>query len=395
MRAIIPNIVQCRKFASCLHESNTVYKEDTMSIAHAVGAAVNNKSYFLALNRIGSVGSRTVSKLLKRWPSLDQLFGLSAEQMENAGLPTKLATAIAGFDFKAIEADWLWEKGEDHHLLTWSDPTYPALLKEIHDPPPVLYAIGNLDSFNQPTVAMVGTRKPSVTGSETAWRFAYELASKGISVVSGLALGIDAQAHSGCLAAKGKTIAVMGTGIDCIYPRRHLGLAAQIKENGLLLSEFPLQSSPIAGHFPLRNRIISGLSLATLVVEAAIKSGSLITARLACEQNRDVLAIPGSIYNPQSKGCHLLLQEGAKVVTSTQDVLDELGIVDKQASTELSLKLASENKNLVKCIGFEVTTIDQMVTRSGFKLEKVVCYLAELELLGIVRAVSGGYTRCL
>lgn len=356
---------------------------------------MNNKSYLLALNRIGSIGPRTVAKLLNRWPQLDELFKLSSEQKQEAGLPLKLAEAITHFDIKQIEADWRWETAQDHHLLTWFDKEYPPLLKEIHDPPPVLYAIGDLNCFDQPSIAMVGSRKPSVTGSETAWRFAYELASQPITIVSGLALGIDAQAHSGCLAAKGKTIAVMGTGIDCIYPRRHQGLAAQIKENGLLLSQFPLKSPAIAGHFPLRNRIISGLSLATLVVEAAVKSGSLITARLACEQNRDVFAIPGSIYNPQSKGCHLLLQEGAKVVTSVQDVLDELGMPGKLEETQSVFKLAMENKNLVKCMGFEVATIDQIVVRSGFSLERVVCQLAELELLGIVRAVPGGYTRCL
>jgi DNA processing protein len=272
---------------------------------------MNNKHYLLALNRINKIGPRTVAKLLKRWPNLEELFQLTATQMEQAGLPKLMAAAIAAFDLRLVDADWRWAERAHHFLITWVDSEYPALLKEIHDPPPVLYAMGDLSSFQQPMVAMVGSRKPSVTGSETAWRFAFELAAKNITIVSGLALGIDAQAHSGCLEAKGKTIAVMGTGIDCIYPRRHVGLAAKICENGLILSELPLQSPPIAGHFPRRNRIISGLSLATLVVEAAIKSGSLITARLACEQNRDVLAIPSSIYNPQAKGCHHLLQHVA------------------------------------------------------------------------------------
>lgn len=355
---------------------------------------MNNKQYFLALNRINNIGTRTVAKLLKRWPNLEELFQLSAQQMEAAGLPKIIATAISSFDLQLIEADWRWAESKSHFLITWVDPEYPPLLKEIPDPPLVLYAMGNLSGFQQPMVAMVGSRKPSVTGSETAWRFAFELAAKNITIVSGLALGIDAQAHSGCLEAKGKTIAVMGTGIDCIYPRRHERLAAKICENGLILSELPLQTPPIAGHFPRRNRIISGLSLATLVVEAAIKSGSLITARLACEQNRDVLAIPSSIYNPQAKGCHHLLQQGAKLVTCSDDVLEELGITNDQQEPNVVFTLASENKNLVKCIGFEVTTIDQIIVRSGFSVEKVVCDIAELELQGIVRAVPGGYTRC-
>ncbi len=355
---------------------------------------MNNKSYFLALNRIHAVGPRTVIKLLARWPNLAELFQFSMIQMEQAGLPISLANAIATFDFAQVDADWRWQETKNHFLLTWDDPEYPPLLKEIHDPPPVLYAIGDLSSFGRPTVAMVGSRKPSITGSETAWRFAFELAEKNITIVSGLALGIDAQAHSGCLAAGGQTIAVMGTGIDYIYPRRHVSLAAKICENGLLLSELPLQSPPIAGHFPRRNRIISGLSLSTLVVEAAIRSGSLITARLALEQNRDVLAIPGSIYNPESRGCHHLLQQGAKLVASSDDVLDELRIEHNQDDSELVVALARENKNLVKCIGFEVTSVDQIIVRSGLTVDKVVCDLAELELQGIVRAVTGGYTRC-
>ena len=355
---------------------------------------MNNKDYLLALNRIYSVGPRTVAKLLKRWPNLRELFELSASQMEQAGLPKAIATAIASFDISEIEADWRWQEALNHFLLTLGDADYPTLLKEIPDPPPVLYAVGNVSCFRQPTVAMVGTRKPSVTGSETARRFAFELAKKNITIVSGLALGIDAQAHSGCIEAQGRTIAVMGTGIDCIYPRRHGKLAEKICENGLLLSEFPLQSSPIAGHFPRRNRIISGLSLCTLVVEAAVRSGSLITARLALEQNRDVLAIPGSIYNPEAMGCHHLLQQGAKLVTSSADVLDELGIGYEQGAIEFEFTLASENKNLVKCIGFEVTTVDQIITRSGLSIEEVVCNLAELELQGMIKAISGGYMRC-
>ncbi len=355
---------------------------------------MNNKDYLLALNRINPIGPRTVAKLLKRWPRLEELFQLSAHQIEKAGVPAVIAAAIKKFDWKEIEADLRWQEAPNHFLLTLGNADYPRLLQEIPDPPSVLYAIGDVSCFRQPTVAIVGSRKPSVTGSETAWRFAFELAKKHITIVSGLALGIDAQAHSGCIEAQGKTIAVMGTGIDYIYPRRHVKLAEKIGENGLLLSEFPLQSPPIAGHFPLRNRIISGLSLCTLVVEAAIRSGSLITARLALEQNRDVLAIPGSIYNPEAMGCHHLLQQGAKLVTTSADVLEELDIECEQRSLEFAFTLATENKNLVKCIGFEVTTVDQIITRSGLSIEEVVCNLAELELQGIVKAISGGYMRC-
>ncbi|MCL9684791.1 DNA-processing protein DprA [Legionella maioricensis] len=357
---------------------------------------MNNLRYYLALNRMKQIGPRTVSKLEKRWPDLHEMFQLSAHELESAGLPPLLAQTIAGFDLKQVDADFHWqEAGENHHLLTWNCKNYPALLKEIADPPVVLYAKGKLSCLDSPKLAIVGSRNPSVTGSENAKQFAKELAHYPLTIVSGLALGIDAQAHIGCLEALGQTIAVLGTGIDCIYPRRHIKLAEQITHNGLLISEFPLKSPPIAGHFPRRNRIISGLSLCILVIEAAIKSGSLITARMALEQNRDVLAIPGSIHNPLARGCHHLLQQGAKLVTSVNDVLDELRIEHHQLTAEKPIfSLASGNENLVKFIGFEMTSVDQIIMRSGCSVEQVTGELAKLELLGTIRSVPGGYMRC-
>ncbi|KTC76763.1 protein smf [Legionella brunensis] len=356
---------------------------------------IKNRAYLIALNKIPFIGPRTTAKLLHSWPNLEEIFRIPSPQLEQMGFSTRVAHAISQFDFKTVEADIRWQETDDHHLLTLEDENYPHLLKEIADPPTVLYGIGDLSCLQQPTVAMVGSRKPSVLGSETAWRFASELAANQLTIVSGLALGIDAQAHGGCLSVCGKTVAVMGTGIDCIYPRQHAALAEKISQTGLLLSEFSLKTPPMAGHFPRRNRIISGLSLATLVVEAAIKSGSLITARLALEQNRDVLAIPGSILNPQARGCHYLLQQGAKLVTSIQDIMDELNLDRKQViETNAILSLATDNKNLVKFIGFEITTVDQIIARSGLGLEEVVSSLARLELKGIVKAVPGGYMRC-
>lgn len=356
---------------------------------------MNNSYYFLALNRINDIGPRTVMKLLSKWPDLHEMFQLSTNELEKAGLPLKMAQAIGYFNFDEVKADLDWQSNPNHHLITWNDEHYPTLLKEIHDPPIVLYAQGDLACFQQDSIAMVGSRKPSITGSETAKYFAAELASNNLTITSGLALGIDAQAHAGCLEANGKTIAVMASGIDLIYPRQHCNLAEKIAQNGLLLTEFPLKTQPKAGHFPRRNRIISGLSLITLVVEAAIKSGSLITARLALEQNRDVLAIPGSIHNPQARGCHYLLQQGAKLVASIQDIFDELDLKNKPVMARNSLQsLASDHRNLVKCIGFEITTVDQIIIRSGLSIEKVVCDLAALELQGVIKAVSGGYMRC-
>lgn len=357
---------------------------------------MNNKNYLIAFSHMDKIGPRTVAKLLTHWPDLSQLFNRSADELLQLNIPKTQAVAIASFNLQQIEADLHWEEADGNHLLTWCDPSYPALLKEIPDPPLVLYAQGDLTSLCQPAIAVVGTRKPSITGRETARQFSFELASRGVAIVSGLALGVDAQAHQGCLDAHGKTIAVMATGIDCIYPRSHSKLAQLICQNGLLISEFPLKSAPVAGHFPRRNRIISGLSLATLVVEAATKSGSLITARYALEQNRDVLAIPGSIYNPNSRGCHYLLQQGAKLVTSCDDVLNELGFeLQPISTTNPPVRLADEKANLVQYVGFETTTVDQLIARSGLTYELVMCSLANLELQGFIKMVPGGYTRCI
>lgn len=357
---------------------------------------MNNLKSLLALNRMSKVGPRLVARLQKRWPDLAELFGLTQRLLEKAGLPPWLAKAISDFDFQRVEEDLNWlSKDKDNHLFGWDCEAYPPLLKEIPDPPLVIYLQGQLSALTKPTLAMVGSRKPSITGSENARQFAKELSAYGITIVSGLALGIDACAHLGCLDASGQTIAVMGTGIDCIYPASHRSLASQITQNGLLISEFPLKSPPTAGHFPRRNRIISGLSLCTLVVEAALKSGSLITARMACEQNRDVLAIPGSIHNPLAHGCHHLLQQGAKLVSCVKDVLDELRI-DYQANTKEIAKPSLDNElsNLVQFLGFETTSIDKLISRSGYSIEQVTSELAQLELEGKVRAVAGGYMRC-
>ncbi len=355
---------------------------------------ITNRQALLALNRISAVGTRSYFKLQQHWPKLGEIFSASMDELQYAGLNSNAAQAVLEFNLNDIQEDLLWESQENHHLITLADHVYPPLLKEIYDPPMVLYARGQLSCFQQPGLGIVGTRYPSPSGAETARKFAYELAQQGITIVSGLALGIDGQAHHGCLAAIGKTIAVMGTGIDTIYPYAHRKLAEEIAQNGMLISEFPLKSSAKAGHFPRRNRIISGLSLAILVVEAAIRSGSLITARLALEQNRDVLAVPGSILNPQARGCHYLLQQGAKLITSSADVLESLGFLMNSTTNKTSYGLASDDENLVKFIGFEVTTVDKILERSGLGIEVVTCELADLELQGIVKAVSGGYVRC-
>ena len=357
---------------------------------------MSNLPYLIALNQINGAGPKTITALRRRWPDLSTLFALNLHQMHENKIPFPIAQQIHSFNLESIEYDLDWATQESNHILTIEDDRYPALLKEIADPPTVLYAKGNINALNLQAIAVIGSRKPSINGENHAFEFAKALSLSNLAIVSGLALGIDAKAHQGCLQAQGSTIAVMGTGLQHIYPRRHLKLAQEICENGLLISEFPLITPPKAGHFPRRNRIISGLSLATLVVEATIKSGSLITARLALEQNREVLAIPGSIHNPAARGCHHLLQQGAKLVTRVEDILEELcnhatpTACDSQISCE---NLATDAQKLVQCLGFDLSTVDELCARSGFSLENTTTHLAQLELLGLVKTVMGGYIK--
>ncbi len=356
---------------------------------------MSNKISLLALNRLAGLGPIGIKKLQRRFPDLNELFGLSAQELIALGITSKLAHTLKQDVRHAIEADLSWENAHPtHHILTWDDAHYPSLLKEIHDPPPVLYAIGDITCLTHPCLlAMVGTRKPSATGRDIAWQFAYELAAHHIHIVSGLALGIDAQAHMGSLAAAGSTIAVMATGIDTIYPHTHQKLASEIGEKGVILTEFPLKTSPNPRHFPRRNRIISGLSLATLVVEAAIKSGSLITARFALEQNRDVFAIPGSIHNPQAQGCHHLLQQGAQLITTVQDILEQFSHKQAAYSAWPASTMLDIEQPLMQWIGFETTSFDLILQRSQYAVDELACALTELELEGLIQAVPGGYAR--
>lgn len=356
---------------------------------------MDNIPYLLACNRIPHLGPRSMALCWKIWPNLADFFSASSADLTEVGLPTTVIQAIHNFDFKTIEAELAWMTEPQHHLLIYGTPQYPALLAEIADPPPILYAQGDLNCLTQPTLGVVGTRNPSATGSETAWRFAHELVEVGLTIVSGLALGIDAQAHRGCLSAGGRTIAVMGTGINTIYPSRHQALAAEIAATGLLLTEFPFHSPPLAHHFPQRNRILSGLSSALLVVEAALRSGSLITARYAMEQNRDVFAIPGSIYHTQSRGCHRLLQQGAGLVTTPQELLEEMHLYDQSGIKNISIfPEICDNSNFLRYIDFALTTIDQIVEYSGLSVDDVLRNVIELELQGLIEVVPGGYMRC-
>lgn len=292
---------------------------------------------------------------------------------------------------------------EKYQTIHIDDAIYPKLLKEIANPPAVLYAIGNIDLLNTPQIAIVGTRKPTINGREIAKHFAASLAKAGFTITSGLALGIDAASHEGALHVQGSTIAVLGNGLDYNYPKSHHHLQSTIAKQGLLISEFPPTTAPRAENFPRRNRIISGLSLATLVIEAAVKSGSLITANFACEQGREVFAIPGSIHNPQARGCHALIKNGAKLIETVSDVLEELqpllqfqlDLTQPAHNIEkLSLSRLDKNlSNMLKYVDFSPTPIDVVVKHCNEEHDTVFAALVQLELAGYIVSSPMGYIR--
>lgn len=294
---------------------------------------------------------------------------------------------------------WLQDKPTERAIVTLGDSDYPTALLDTDDPPLLLYAIGQIAHLRQlhahQAIAIVGSRNPTPQGRLNAREFASSMASCGLTVVSGLALGIDGAAHEGALqgARPGQlaTIAVVGTGLDRVYPKQHLGLAHSIAAQGLILSEYPLGTPPLNANFPKRNRLISGLSQATLVVEAALQSGSLITAKQALEQGRDVFAIPGSIHSPLSKGCHALIQQGAKLVESAQDVLEELRWPDAPVqSLQHPAQTASADQGLLAQMGHDPIGLDALQARCGLPTADLQAQLLELELAGQVARLPGG-----
>lgn len=289
---------------------------------------------------------------------------------------------------------WLAQEPGQREVLTLGDPAYPAALLQIEDPPLLLYRMGRLAQPPQRALAMVGSRNPTPQGVQHARRFARSFAQAGVTVVSGLALGIDGAAHEGALEGAAAdaiaTIAVVGTGLDRVYPSRHLELAHRIAERGMILSEYPLGTPPLAHNFPRRNRLIAGLSQGTLVVEAALESGSLITARCAAEQGKEVFAIPGSIHAPQSRGCHALLRQGAKLVESAQDVLEDLRFVLPAAPAPLNAEEPEGDNALLEALGHDPMGLDALIARTGIPAPLLQAQLLELELAGQVARLPGG-----
>jgi len=360
---------------------------------------------WLRLALTPGVGNTTARKLLTAFGSAQAIFEQSSATLQKLG-SDKLASSLRS-EPPSVAAqlqtttDWL-KAGDDRRIAVLGDTAYPAALLDIEDPPLMLYMLGTLASHADTatttianSLAIVGSRNPTPQGESNARQFARAFGGAGICVVSGLALGIDGAAHDGAMLGGGETIAVVGTGLDRVYPKRHLDLAHRIARQGMLISEFPLGTPPLTANFPKRNRIISGLSRGTLVVEAALQSGSLITARLAAEQGKEVFAIPGSIHSPQSRGCHALIKQGAKLVEVAQDVLEELRLVPAVSGAALEAGEADEavsarDDPLLAALGFDPVNLDALQARTGLDTAHLQAGLLELELDGQVARLPGG-----
>ncbi|HVF64500.1 MAG TPA: DNA-processing protein DprA [Casimicrobiaceae bacterium] len=340
-----------------------------------------------------SVPQPVAVALLQRFGSAEGIFAATHAQLTQAVPPPLAARILAHPDAGVFERTRAWLDHPDHHLLAWDDDDYPHALLELGDAPPVLFYRGRRDALNTPAIAIVGSRHATPQGVDNARMFARALSQAGLAIVSGLALGIDAAAHRGALDAGAPTIACVGTGPDRIYPASNDALADEIVATGGLVSEFLPGTPPLRQNFPRRNRLISGLARGVLVVEATLQSGSLITARLAGEQGRDVFAIPGSIHSPFSKGCHKLIREGAKLVETAQDVLDELAIPGVALSIDNGVareRGATAYPAIIAALGGDPCDVDTLIARTQLSAASLSAALVELELDGHVAALPGG-----
>lgn len=347
-----------------------------------------------SLQLIPGLGTRAVVDLLKAFGGAAEIRGATRASLTRF-IPAETADAIRrGPESALLDQTLKWLAAEHHWLIAWDDPAYPRTLLSLPDPPPVFLYVGERALLNRPALAIVGSRNATPRGVEHAEAFASALSDAGLTIVSGLALGIDAGAHRGGLAGAGRSIAVVGTGPDQVYPAANKPLAKELARSGGLVSEFALGTPPLPGNFPRRNRILSGLSRGVLVVEATLNSGSLITARLAAEQGRDVFAIPGSIDSPFSKGCHRLIRDGAKLVETAADVLEELGFAAAPAAQPGSPTDApaatDAARRVFAALGHDPAGVDVLTERTGLAPEVVTSALVELELLGRVALLPGG-----
>ncbi|MFB1489566.1 MULTISPECIES: DNA-processing protein DprA [unclassified Thiocapsa] len=354
------------------------------------------------------IGSRTATRLLERYGTPRSVADASRQDLAAAGISPEAIAALKQPDAAALERILAWAAQPDAYVLRRADPRYPPLLAEIPDAPLLLYVRGDPELLAEPQIAVVGSRNPTPSGLEITRDFARRLAADGLLITSGLALGVDGAAHAGALET-GRTIAVLGTGPDLVYPATHRDLARRIAERGALVSEFPPGQGPSARNFPRRNRIISGLSVGVLVTEAALKSGSLITARFALEQGRDVFAVPGSIRNPLSRGSHALIRDGAKLVEEPAEILLELAPMLRnllaacpgQASAASvaasaaagrggAAALDADYRALLDAMGFDPVAPDELIASSGHSAREVSSMLLVLELEGHVSSSPGG-----
>lgn len=356
-------------------------------------ASQKQLAHWLALVRAPGLGPVLGARLIESFGDPEGALRAGPGGWSAAGVPPELQQGLRNPDRAGIDADLAWLALAGRELVTLPDPRYPALLQEIANPPLALFCHGDASLLSRTQLAIVGARAATPVGRETAESFAAELTRSGLLITSGLAVGIDGAAHRGALAAGGATIAVCGTGLDRVYPARHRELAHEIAARGLLVSEFPTGVEPLADHFPRRNRIISGLARGVLVIEAAAQSGSLITARLALEQGREVFAVPGSIHAPLSRGAHAMIRNGAKLTESVADILEEiapqLGLRFTRAAPAAP-KLPALQQRVLDALGFDATPFDRLVERLAVPVEALSETLLMLELSGRVASAPGG-----
>jgi len=359
---------------------------------------------WLALALTPGLGARHAGKLLRELGSPEAVFAASLTSLEACRLPAAVAQAIhSQKPLKDAEKELAQAKQLGCRLLTWDEPEYPRLLREIYDPPPLFYVKGDAALLNRYAIAVVGTRRPTPYGNQMAERLGRDLADRGLVIVSGLARGIDSSAHKGALASpRGATVGVLGCGIDVVYPKENKKLFKQMEERGTIVTEFPIATFPAPQNFPIRNRVIAGMSLGVVVVEGAQYSGSLITARLAMESNREVCAVPGNVTQPTSFGPNHLIKQGAKLVTGWEDVVEELPtgiraellpVEQPDAAERASLfeaSLSETERALYALLGpDEARHVDELVETSGLNSSEVLAALFELEMKGIVRQMPG------
>ena len=368
-------------------------------------SAGEESSAWVTLARAPALDPAVLARALQFFGTPQAIIAASDASRAQAGMPPPARRFLSGPDAALRRAERAWLENPCHCVVPFTDLRYPAMLQSLPRRPLALFVAGKLDVLNDPQLAIVGSRNPTAQGRDTAREFAEYLAARGLAVTSGLAVGIDSAAHRGALMAEGITLAVLGSGVDVIYPPSNRPMAAEIERQGALISGFPLGSAPRREHFPQRNAIIAGMSLGTLVVEAARRSGSLITARLALDLGREVFAIPGSIHSPLSRGCHELIRQGAKLTETAYDILSELNFsaffadaararAQPAAAPFPASGMDKEHKILLDALGFDPADLDILVVRTGFKPEAVSSMMLILELEGHVQAAPGGrYSR--